>query len=75
MITCRELIEFLIDYLDGTLAPSERQRFEQHLAVCDSCVAYLRTYEATIRMEKVVAIEESEIPEELVVAVVASFRL
>lgn len=72
MITCRELISFLHEYLDGTLSAHERERFERHLAVCDSCVAYLRTYETTIRMEKLAAIEESDVPEELVAAVLAS---
>jgi len=73
-MACRELIEFLIDYLDGSLEPHERAKFEEHLAVCDSCVAYLRTYEMTIRMEKAAAIEECEVPEELVSAVMASRR-
>src|SRR5438128_4830644 len=43
-MTCRELIEFLIDYLDGTLAPQERERFDAHLAVCPACVRYLDSY-------------------------------
>lgn len=72
MISCRELISFLLEYLEGTLSQHERARFERHLAVCDSCVAYLRTYETTIRMEKLAAIEESDVPEELVAAVLAS---
>ena len=72
MITCRELIEFLADYLDGTISAAERKRFEEHLAVCDSCVAYLHTYALTIRMEKVLIIEECEAPEELIQAVIAS---
>lgn len=72
MITCRELISFLIEYLDGTLSEHERTRFEKHLAVCHSCVAYLHTYETTIRLEKLAAIEEADVPEELIAAVVAS---
>jgi predicted anti-sigma-YlaC factor YlaD len=72
VINCRQLIEFLSDYLEGNLSAAERRRFEEHLAVCDSCVAYLHTYEVTIRMEKAAAIEECEVPEELVRAVVAS---
>ena len=44
MLTCRELIEFLIDYDSGELRPDERARFDEHLAVCPSCVAYLEQY-------------------------------
>lgn len=71
-MTCRQLIEFIIDYLDGTLPTDERRLFEEHLAICHSCVAYLRTYEQTIRMEKAVRVDEAEVPEELIRAIVAS---
>ena len=74
MITCRQFISFLLEYLDGALPPDEREKFERHLAVCDSCVAYLATYETTIRMEKIASFEEAAAPEELVRAVMASWR-
>jgi predicted anti-sigma-YlaC factor YlaD len=72
MITCREVISFLLEYLDGSLTPEERVRFERHLSVCESCTAYLKTYEATIRMERLTALDEAAIPEDLVKAVMAS---
>ena len=31
-ITCRELIDFIADWREGTLAPTERFEFERHLA-------------------------------------------
>lgn len=49
-MTCRELIEFLDDYLAGDLPPESAARFHQHLAVCRSCVAYLDSYRATIAL-------------------------
>lgn len=75
MITCREVISFLLEYLEGTLPEHERTRFEKHLALCDSCVAYLHTYETTIRMEKLTAAEVAEVPEDLIKAVMASRAL
>jgi anti-sigma factor RsiW len=45
MLTCRELIEFLGDYWSGELRPDEKARFDEHLAVCPSCVAYLAQYD------------------------------
>ena len=75
MITCRQVISFLLEYLEGSLSADERQKFDEHLAVCDSCAAYLHTYATTIRMEKLAFAEETEVPEELVAAVVASRRL
>ena len=75
MITCRQFISFLLEYLDGSLPADERATFERHLSLCDSCVAYLATYETTIRMEKITSFEEAAAPEDLVKAVIASRRL
>ena len=44
---CRELIDVLDDYLDGTLPPDLVSDLERHLAVCDPCRAYLATYRKT----------------------------
>ncbi|HEX9493992.1 MAG TPA: anti-sigma factor [Thermoanaerobaculia bacterium] len=74
-MNCREVIGFLMEYLDGALAAAERSEFEKHLAVCRSCVAYLRTYEQTVRMEVTTRIEEVTVPEELVRAILASRKM
>ena len=73
-VTCREFISFLLEYLDGTLPADEAARFESHLRRCDSCTAYLNTYEMTIRMEKISSLDDPTIPEELVTAVTAARR-
>ncbi len=74
-MTCREVIGFIMDYLDGSLAAGERSEFEKHLAVCRSCVAYLKTYELTMRMESATRIEDVTVPEELVKAILSSRRM
>jgi anti-sigma factor RsiW len=76
-MTCRELIEFLMDYLDGELGPEERARFDAHLAECPMCVAYLETYQQAVRLGKAVLAppgEEvpAEVPDDLVRAVLAA---
>lgn len=73
-ITCRELISFLLEYIDGNLPAADRERFESHLARCASCTAYLRTYEATLRLERTIG-NDCEPPEDLIQAVIASRRL
>jgi predicted anti-sigma-YlaC factor YlaD len=74
-MNCRDVIGFLMDYIDGVLAASEKTEFEKHLKVCTSCVAYLRTYEQTIRMEVATRIEDVTIPEELVRAILAARKM
>jgi anti-sigma factor RsiW len=45
---CRELVELITDYLEGTLPAPQRARFESHLAGCDGCQAYLDQMRETI---------------------------
>lgn len=51
-ITCRELIDFIADYLEARLDEDQRRDFERHLAVCPSCVNYLDAYKKTISLGK-----------------------
>lgn len=48
-ITCRELVDVITDYLEGTLPDAERVRFEEHLAVCPYCRNYVDQMRETIR--------------------------
>ncbi len=41
---CQELVEVITDYLEGTLSPADRARFEAHLAVCPHCSRYLEQF-------------------------------
>ena len=47
MMTCRDVIGVLDDYLEGTLAPEDAAVLERHLAGCVPCRAYLATYRRT----------------------------
>ncbi len=51
-ITCREVLDFVMAYLDGELTPPLRHEFERHLGVCPSCVDYLESYKATVKLGK-----------------------
>jgi hypothetical protein len=52
MITCRELLELLIDLDSDGLAPDRRDHAEQHLRDCPSCFAYVESYRSTIRLAR-----------------------
>ncbi len=49
-LSCREFIELVTEYLEGTLPPEEIQRFEAHLAWCDGCGTYLEQMRQTIQL-------------------------
>jgi anti-sigma factor RsiW len=41
-MACKQLVELVADYLDHTLSPDMKARFEEHLAGCDGCTTYLK---------------------------------
>jgi anti-sigma factor RsiW len=49
-IVCREAVELVTDYLEGTLSRADRRSFEGHLAGCDHCTEYLAQIQETIRL-------------------------
>jgi anti-sigma factor RsiW len=76
-MTCRQLIEFLGEFLDGGLSERERVEFERHLSICASCVAYLQNYQASIALGKAAFECEDEevppdVPADLVEAILAA---
>jgi anti-sigma factor RsiW len=47
-LVCREVImDFLADYVDGTLDARTAEEVEGHLRLCRACMAYLNTYRKT----------------------------
>jgi anti-sigma factor RsiW len=78
-VTCREFTAFLADYLAGALPGSQREAFHAHLAGCPSCVAYMNTYQETIRLGRAAFLPSGpnlpeEVPEDLVQAILAARR-
>ena len=67
-ITCRQLIDFIVEYVDGALEETEKQEFERHLGTCPSCRNYLESYRTTMSLAKVSITDEplDDVPEELV---------
>jgi predicted anti-sigma-YlaC factor YlaD len=69
-MTCKEVNEFLADYLDGTLPWRQRLSFKIHLLICHQCRRYLASYVATVRVTNSLGqIVEQPVPDELVLAI------
>jgi predicted anti-sigma-YlaC factor YlaD len=78
-LTCRELIEFLDDYIDGSLEEHLVCRFRQHLDACPPCRDYLESYRGTVRLLGCVCPEPDgavpeDVPDHLVRAVLDLLR-
>jgi hypothetical protein len=51
-MTCKELCEFLIDFVANELPPGHRELIEDHLKWCPPCVAYFESYQLTIKLTR-----------------------
>jgi anti-sigma factor RsiW len=71
-LTCKELVELVTAYLEGTLPGRQRRRFDAHLAACDRCTAYLAQMRITIRVTGTLA--EEDVSEEQRTELLTAFR-
>ena len=78
-MTCREIADFLADYVSGVLADDVRTAFDRHLVVCPNCQAYLATYRVTIDAGRQAfanpdADARGEVPADLIAAIMTVLR-
>jgi predicted anti-sigma-YlaC factor YlaD len=71
-LTCHEVVDIITDYLEDALAPAERRRVEEHLAICDGCTGYLEQMRETIRLTGMLT--EEQIPEDQKQDLLEAFR-
>ena len=76
-MTCQELADFIMDYVDGNLPDVQHRTFEEHLAVCPSCIEYLKSYKTTKMVLDDLGCDAQEqvpheVPEDLVSAILAA---
>jgi anti-sigma factor RsiW len=71
-LTCRELVELVTDYLEGSLSRRDRVRFEAHIAACGNCTQYVEQFRETIRLTG--TLRESDVSPEAEAALLAEFE-
>jgi len=49
-VACADGVEMLMDYLEGSLAPEDRETIESHVSGCPRCVAFVESYRQTPRI-------------------------
>ena len=69
---CREVVELMTDYLEGALSAADVARFEDHIAGCDGCRAYLAQMRETRRLTGRLA--DEPVPDGLREELVAAFK-
>jgi anti-sigma factor RsiW len=61
-VACVNGVDWLMDYLEGTLPAPQRVTLDAHLQDCARCVAFIRSYRATPGILRVAT--QTEMPEE-----------
>lgn len=57
-LSCQEVVELVTDYLEGALDAADLRRFEEHLAGCENCTAYLKQLRQTIEVTGTLTLDD-----------------
>ncbi len=60
---CHQVLQLLVDYIDGELDENTRRELEEHMEDCEPCKKFINTYRTTIKLTK--QVETSQMPNEL----------
>jgi anti-sigma factor RsiW len=65
-MNCKELAYMLADYFDGSMDPRLREELDAHLAMCEPCLVFTKTYQAVSDKTRLLRRQiEYEIPPEV----------
>jgi anti-sigma factor RsiW len=71
-LSCRELVEVVTAYLDGSLSHRDQARFDAHIAGCGNCTMYLEQFRETIRLTG--TLRETDLSPEVAATLLARFE-
>ena len=63
LLTCKEFLQELTDYMDSTVDGELRRKLEAHISECPNCFVILDTTQRTIKVYK--GMEPQELPQEV----------
>jgi predicted anti-sigma-YlaC factor YlaD len=62
-LTCQQVTDIIIDYLNDDLQSETKRLFDNHLQGCADCRAFLATYHSTVRATR--SLSYDDVPEEM----------
>jgi len=63
LLTCKQFLQELNDYLDPSIDPETKRHLESHVAACPNCFVVVDTTKKTIQVYK--GMEPQSVPEDL----------
>lgn len=78
-LTCRQVEEFLMDYLEKRLGLWTTLQFHVHIFMCPNCTKYIQEYKNTIALEKQIFQNPDEeaignVPDDILQAIISVKR-
>jgi anti-sigma factor RsiW len=74
-LSCRDVADFLLRYVESDLPEKQLVVFEEHLAMCPPCIHYVESYRKTIALGKAACAEDApEMPEGLVQGILHAMK-
>ncbi len=73
-LPCQDFVEVVTEYLEGGLSADDRRRFEDHLAICERCGAYVEQIRLTIAAAGRAGVQGEALPAELREGIRDAFR-
>jgi predicted anti-sigma-YlaC factor YlaD len=74
-ISCKDLVELVTEYLEGTLDEQRRTVIDAHLRICPGCAEYIDQMRLTVQHLGQVPLEPAlELPDEVRRQLLAVFR-
>ena len=67
-VTCQQFVELVTDYFEGALPLRTLSQVEEHLVMCDWCVAYVEQMQATVDSLRKLGDRSSREPPNLLLA-------
>jgi hypothetical protein len=64
MICCKECIDLLHDYIEGSLDQNTSKLLKEHFEECPPCIAFMNTYKSTTTLCRD-TLNQIEIPDEV----------
>ena len=64
VITCKQVTQLIMDYINSQLDSEQTRIFEEHLRDCKDCLAFLNTYKKTV--EGVRSMKPEDIPQKII---------
>ena len=72
MLTCRQMTEIIIDYLEGRMLLRDRARFQLHLGMCKHCRRYLKQMKLSV--DVLGAMQPEPVPDDVMDFLLARFN-